>query len=211
MLVRASSCRTTSRLGASMTSLSSPPASMGARTAPPPMVKLVMRSGAWAAKNNAAAVPTSGPTTCGAPRLHSSMRRARNAPIVSGAISSGRPSEWPKPGRSIATTRATADTRSQIRRYAQRLSGHGLSINTVTADESALLSANRIRTPSHTRNSGEMGEYPAAFIVVVSRSLSSLTGALLWGLQIDRVEQQPMTAVIERAADDSALLDQWRD
>src|SRR6266566_3597190 len=174
MFVRASSCRTTSRLGASMTSLSAPPASMGTRTAPPPMVKLVTRSGALAAKNNAAAVPTSGPTTCGAPRPHCSMRRARNVPIASGAISAGRPSEWPKPGRSIATARATPDTRSQIRRYAQRLSGHGLNINTVTADESALLSANRIRTPSHTRKSGVMGKYPAAFIVVVSRSLCLL-------------------------------------
>ena len=67
--------------------------------------------------------------------------------------------EWPKPGRSIATTRAAPDTRSQIRRNAQRLSGHGLNINTVTADESALLSANRIRTPSHTRKSGAMAEY----------------------------------------------------
>jgi catechol 2,3-dioxygenase-like lactoylglutathione lyase family enzyme len=88
--------------------------------------------------------------------------------IASGAINSGRPSEWPKPGRSIATTRAAPDTRSQILRYAQRLSGHGLNINTVTARESALLSANRIRTPSHTRKSGE--------IVVVARSLSSFNG-----------------------------------
>jgi hypothetical protein len=64
--------------------------------------------------------------------------------------------------------RATADIRFQIRRYAQRLSGHGLSINTVTADESALLSAKRTRTPSHTRNSGARGEYPGEFIIVVS-------------------------------------------
>ena len=115
-------------------------------------------------------------------------------PIASGAISSGRPSEWPKPGRSIATTRPAPDTRSQILRYAQRLSGHGLNINTVTADESALLSANRIRTPSQTRKSGAMGEYPARIHMVRSS-----------GCCIDRVESQPMTTVIEGAADDSSL------
>ena len=49
--------------------------------------ELVTRSGALAAKNNAAAVPTSGPTRVRrAPRPHSSMRRARNVPIASGAI-----------------------------------------------------------------------------------------------------------------------------
>src|SRR6266851_9840443 len=84
MLVLASSPRTTSRLGASMISLSAPPASIGMRTAPPPMVKLVTRSGALAARKSAAAVPTSGPTTWGAPRPHSSIRRARNAPEVLG-------------------------------------------------------------------------------------------------------------------------------
>src|SRR6266852_3081805 len=68
MLVLASSPRTTSRLGASMISLSAPPASIGKRTAPPPMVKLVTRSGDLAARKSAAAVPTSGPTRCGAPR-----------------------------------------------------------------------------------------------------------------------------------------------
>src|SRR5260370_11830766 len=57
MLVLASSRRTTSRLGASMISLSAPPASIGMRTAPPPMVKLVTRSGALAARKSAAAVP----------------------------------------------------------------------------------------------------------------------------------------------------------
>ena len=151
-----------------MMSLSAPAASIGSRTAPPPIVKLVTRSGALAAKNSAAAVPTSGPTTCAAPRSHSSISRARNVPIASGAISSGRPSEWPNPGRSIATTRAASETRSQILRNAQRLSGQGLNINTVAADESALLSANRIRTPSQTRKSGAMGWWPSAFIVVVS-------------------------------------------
>src|SRR5258707_15551804 len=61
MLVLASSPRTTSRLGASMMSLSAPPASIGKRTAPPPTVKLITRSGALAARKSAAAVPTSGP------------------------------------------------------------------------------------------------------------------------------------------------------
>jgi hypothetical protein len=46
--------------GASMTSLRAPPASIGKRTAPPPTVKLVTRSGVLAARNRAAAVPTSG-------------------------------------------------------------------------------------------------------------------------------------------------------
>src|SRR4029079_16350716 len=93
---------------------------------------------------------------------------------------SGRPSEWPKPGRSIATTRETADTRSQIRRYAQRLSGHGLSINTVTGDESALLSAKQTRTPSQTRNSGEMGEgCPSVALIKLADRLSSSRCRLL--------------------------------
>ena len=51
------------------------------------------RSWDAAARKSAAAVPTSGPTRCGAPRSHSSIMRARNAPELSGAISSGRPSE----------------------------------------------------------------------------------------------------------------------
>src|SRR2546423_13128487 len=67
MLVLASSPRTASRLGASMMSLSAPPASIGKRTAPPPTVRLVTRSGAFATRKSAAAVPASGPTTCGAP------------------------------------------------------------------------------------------------------------------------------------------------
>src|SRR6266567_5696912 len=116
----------------------------------PPAVKLITRSGALAARKSAAAVPTSGPTTCGAPRPHSSIRRARNAPEASGAISSGRPSEWPNPGRSMATSRPSAETRSQIRRKAQRVSGHGASSRTVIS-ESALLSAYLTRTPSLTR------------------------------------------------------------
>src|SRR2546422_99923 len=123
MLVLASSPRTTSRLGASMISLSAPPASIGKRTAPPPTVKLVTRSGALAARKSAAAVPTSGPTTWGAPRPHSSIRRARNSPEVSGAISPGRPSECPNPGRSMATTRPTAAMRGQMRRKGQRGAG----------------------------------------------------------------------------------------
>ena len=48
--------------------------------------------------------------------------------------------------------------------YAVTVTASGLNINTVTADESTLLSANRIRTPSHTRKNGVMGKYRAAFI-----------------------------------------------
>jgi low temperature requirement protein LtrA len=148
--VLASSPRTRSRLGAWMMSLRAPPAWIGTPTAPPPTVKLVTRSGALAARNNAAAVPTSGPTRWGAPRPHWWIRPASNAPEVSGAIRSGRPSEWPNPGRSMATTRPTPTTRSQMRRKAHRVSGHGASSSTVVS-ESALVSANRTRTPSQTR------------------------------------------------------------
>jgi hypothetical protein len=161
MLVLASSPRTTSKLGASMMSFSAPPASIGKRTAPPPTVKLVTRSGALAARKSAAAVPTSGPTTCGAPRPHSSIRRARNAPEASGAINSGRPSEWPNPGRSMATTRPTAATPCQMRRKAHRLSGHGASSITVMS-ESALSSANLTRTPSQTRKYVVIGDTASA-------------------------------------------------
>src|SRR6266849_4502893 len=66
MLVLASSPRTTSRLGASMMSLSAPPASIGKRTAPPPTVKLVTRSGAFAArKSDAAPDASEGPKAFG--------------------------------------------------------------------------------------------------------------------------------------------------
>jgi hypothetical protein len=51
---------------------------------------------------------------------------------------------------SMATTRPTAATPFQMRRKAQRLSGHGASSSMVMA-ESALLSANLTRTPSQTR------------------------------------------------------------
>jgi hypothetical protein len=79
-------------------------------------------------------------------------RYVHPAPLIAGerAISSGRPSEWPNPGRSMATTRPTAETRSQMRRNAQRLSGHGASSSMVMS-ESVLLSANLTRTPSQTR------------------------------------------------------------
>src|SRR5512133_3793754 len=56
MLVLASSPRTMSRLRASTMSLSAPPASIGKRTAPPPSVKLVTRSGVLAARKSAAGV-----------------------------------------------------------------------------------------------------------------------------------------------------------
>ena len=84
-----------------------PPASIGNLTAPPPIVRLVTRSGdlADSETRRPPAVPTSGPTTCGRPRSQSSMRPARNAPAPGELIRSGRPSEWPKPGMSIVITR----------------------------------------------------------------------------------------------------------
>ncbi len=50
----------------------------------------------------------------------------------------------------MATTRPTVVTSLQMRRKAQRLSGHGASNSTVVP-ESAALSANLTRTPSQTR------------------------------------------------------------
>ena len=63
----------------------------------------------------------------------------------------------------MATTRPTDATRLQIRRKAQRVSGHGASSSTVTS-EAALLSANLIRTPSQTRKYGAIGETVSASI-----------------------------------------------
>src|SRR5271168_909932 len=51
---------------------------------------------------------------------------------------------------SMATTLPSDVMRSQMRRKAHRLSGHGASISTVVS-ESALVSANLTRTPSKTR------------------------------------------------------------
>src|SRR5260370_42648891 len=51
---------------------------------------------------------------------------------------------------SMATTLPSDVMRSQMRRKAHRLSGHGASISTVVS-ESALVSANLTRTPSRTR------------------------------------------------------------
>jgi len=51
---------------------------------------------------------------------------------------------------SRATTLPSGVMRSQMRRKAHRLSGHGASISTVVP-ESALVSANLTRTPSKTR------------------------------------------------------------
>src|SRR5256885_14760140 len=51
---------------------------------------------------------------------------------------------------SMATTLPSDVRRSQMRRKAHRLSGHGASISTVVP-ESALVSANLTRTPSTTR------------------------------------------------------------
>ena len=48
-------------------------------------------------------------------------------PIARGDSSSALPSDWPKPGRSIATSRAVWARRVQIVSHAKRLSGHGLS------------------------------------------------------------------------------------
>src|SRR5439155_11204407 len=80
---------------------------------------------------------------------------------------SGRPSEWPKPGRSIATTRPTVATRAQMRRKAQRVSGHGAKSNTAMS-ESALVSANLTRTPSQTWKYVVIGETGTSLIGLVS-------------------------------------------
>ena len=48
-----------------------------------------------------------------------------------GVNRSGRPCEWPKPGRSTATSRPVGARIGQTRRNANRLSGHGL-VSTMT-------------------------------------------------------------------------------
>ena len=95
--------------------------------------------------------------------------RARNAPEPSWAINSGRSSEWPNPGMSMATTRPTAATRTQNAAEGPRLSGYGAS-NSMVMSESALLSANLTRTPSQTRKYVLIVETASAPI----RRLSSL-------------------------------------
>ena len=79
-------------------------------------VQLVTRSGRAREQRSCAGVRVDDVRT---PRPHSSISRARNAPEVSGAMSSERPSNCPNPGRSMATTRPSATARPQMRRKAQ--------------------------------------------------------------------------------------------
>ena len=64
-----------------------------------------------------------------------------------GVSTSGRPCEWPKPGRSTATSRPVGARAGQMRRKANRLSGQGL-VNKMTGPPAAPESAYRIRSPS---------------------------------------------------------------
>src|SRR5207247_1126764 len=95
-------------------------------TPPPPTTTLEKRSGRDAAAKSAAEVPMSGPTTCGRPRPHVSISRARKSPIASGDRRSSRRSEPPKPGRSTAKSRKRGVSSGQIGANAYTLSGHGL-------------------------------------------------------------------------------------
>ena len=98
-----------------MTSLSAPPASIGKRTAPPPTVNCdALRCPRGEEERRGRAdVRADDVGSSQAPLVD---QTARNAPEVSGAISSGRPSEWPKPGRSMATPVANPEVGTDRRR-----------------------------------------------------------------------------------------------
>src|ERR1700676_3499720 len=72
MFTRASSCRTSSRLGASITPLRAPPAAIGKAAAPPPTLRLVTISGALAAREERSRRPDVG---------SDNMRRAK-VPLI---------------------------------------------------------------------------------------------------------------------------------
>ena len=71
--------------------------------------------------------------------------------MVLGVSTSARPCEWPKPGRSTATSRPVRarDRDGQTRRNANRLSGQGL-VNNMTGPSAVPASAYLIRSPSTT-------------------------------------------------------------
>src|SRR5260370_25538532 len=85
---------------------------------------------------------------------------------------------------SIATTLPSDVMRSQMRRKAHRLSGHGASISTVVS-ESALVSANLTRTPSKTRKYVDICD--AVPVLIRGYSLialqTGLSGRLTQGLR----------------------------
>ena len=124
-------------------------ASIGKRTAPPPTVRLLTRP--------APSQQGTAPRRCRrraddarSTETPLSIRPARKAPAASGAISSGRPSEWPNPGRSMATTRPTAATRS---RCDERPTGSQATAPTATRRRPKLPCCRRTApaTPSQTR------------------------------------------------------------
>ena len=113
---------------------------MGTAAAPLPTTTLATRSGRAAAANSAAEVPMSGPTTCGRPRPHASISRARKPPIAEGERRSSRRSDPPKPGRSTAKSMKRGVSNDQIGANAYRLSGHGL-VSRITCSAQPSLAA----------------------------------------------------------------------
>src|SRR6266852_5818701 len=78
---------------------------------------------------------------------------------------------------SMATTLPSDVMRSQMRRKAHRLSGHGASISTVVS-ESALVSANLTRTPSRTRK--YVDSLDAVPVLIRGFLLHSLSDRSVW-------------------------------
>src|SRR3954470_5437774 len=107
---------------------------------------------------------------------------------------------------SIATTRPTAETLPQMRRKAQRDSGHGASSRIVTF-ESALVSANLTRTPSQTRKYVEMGT--ASFTAFLLTCQRGTCGRRDVGIRV-RVPGNSPTALRRLGQEDPGPLAQTR-
>ncbi len=84
-----------SRLGASMTSFSTPATCKGTAAVPLPMTTPRRRPGCFAAVNNKTDVPISGPTACGRSSPKASINCTMNSPIADGVSNSFLRSEWP--------------------------------------------------------------------------------------------------------------------
>jgi hypothetical protein len=89
-------------------------------------MRLRNRSGRVSEAKSSDGVPTSGPTACTDVRPNASIAFVMNAPIFCGAKRSSRPSDLPKPGRSIASTLNCFASPAHTEAKAKMLSGHGL-------------------------------------------------------------------------------------
>ena len=120
-------------------------------------------------REQAAAVPTSGATTCGVPTSASAMSWDRNSPIARGARKFSLRSDAPEPGRSTAKGRACPDSGARMGANAYTLSGHGLVNRTVGSCEPPL-SAYRTRSPPIVRK-------PACRVAAVAMQQSFTIGS----------------------------------